>query len=407
LPEITVCIPAYRAHAFIQHTLSSVQHQTLTDFVVEIGIEPPDAELTLAACGPFLGDPRFRADVNSDLLGYSANVGALMGRVRTPLFVVLPHDDLWHPRFLERLHDRLDGRPDAVCAYPDLYCFARDGVGAGIMSHPVPDAGVAERVLGWLLDGASGNLWHGLTRSTVLGKPYPDNAYRAFAAEVEWAGHLIGQGAVLRVAEALYFKRIPGAATPDSASAAWFRRAADLPAALEHHRRQVIAAIPPGLSMLDREAATAAAEAAMLRRWTEWADGRWGLTDSQLERCGVLLTGALLRPEVASRIAATVRWCLSRHRQTQGDLERAEQEVREGLAIDPAHAMLNVQLGWLQLARGRALDALETSVRASHAHPDDWAVRHLRRHCDIRFDEDVRPLEAGLMSNVPTPSATA
>ena len=410
MARLTVCIPSYRADAFIHHTLASVRDQTFADFRVEIGVEPVDAERTLSACAPFLEDPRFHIVVNPEVLGYSGNVQALLHRVEAPLFAVLPHDDAWHPRFLERLLDVLSQRPDAVCAYPDLYCFAQDGLGAGVVSHEISDSELPERVVSWFIDGATGNIWHGLTRSEVLAREFPDNQYRGFAVECEWALHLLSQGRVVRAAEPLYLKRQPASGTPDSVSASWFAAEQELPDALEHHRRRLLSLIPETLSIDDREVARWAAEAAMLRRQQEFADRRWGLTRDGEQRAAEVLEAAQgLESSVGARIASSVRWALSRHWEARGDQEAAESEARRGLAASPDSAMLGTQLGWLLIGRGDDMEAMTMALRASRAHPDDPGVRLLLRYCEGRLEQSLRPLaqpSEGHGSLVPDPSAS-
>ncbi len=97
MSPVTVCVPAHRAAAFIAHTLGSIQSQTFSDIRVEIGLEPDEAWATEKACRAFLADPRFHLRRNPTTLGWDGNVRALLLRVETPYFAVLPHDDLWHP----------------------------------------------------------------------------------------------------------------------------------------------------------------------------------------------------------------------------------------------------------------------------------------------------------------------
>ena len=216
------------------------------------------------------------------------------------------------------------------------------------------------------------------------------NPYRGFAVECEWTLHLLRQGPVLRVAEPLYLKRMP--TTSDSVSASWSVAEHDLPAALDHHREQILA-IPDNLSRSDRMAVVAAAEAAMLRRSLEFANGRLGLTTRQLQTAADLLKGApRLEPIIAARIAATVRWALSRHWDAVGHLEAAEREAREGLIAVPDDALLCTQLGWLLTARDAVLAAVEIGLRASRAHSDDPGVRSLLRYSENSLEHDLRPL---------------
>ena len=397
MAEITICIPAYRSERFITRTLDSVVAQTFDDFEVVIGIEPAEAERTLEAIEPYLRDPRFQAHVNPATYGYAGNVGALFAKVRSPLFVALMHDDLWHSRFLEALHGALVERPEIVCAYPDVLCFAPGGLGAGLLSYPLDDASRGRRIISWLLSGASGNLWHGLCRSSVLDHPFPDNAYGGFAVECEWVLHLLSSGPVVRVPEPLYLKRQPASANPNSVSAAWARADATLPAALELHGRQLLAAIPPNLPESEGAVGRIAVEAVTLRREMEFADGRWGLSEQRLVSASKLLEDAgRLAPDDAAGIAAMTRWALSRHWAGVGDLGAAESETRQGLAAKAGDISLLVQLAGLLFDQGRGEEAMSTALAVGALAPDDPHVRLLlQRGYDQLFDRALARCPAG------------
>ena len=100
---VTVCIPAYDAAGFIGHTSRSVADQTMPDFRVVVAVEPKGAAETIAAMREFLADKRFTYYVNATNYGYALNVRGVLTRVRTPYYAILPHDDMWHPEFLELL----------------------------------------------------------------------------------------------------------------------------------------------------------------------------------------------------------------------------------------------------------------------------------------------------------------
>ena len=393
MAEVTVCVPAYRAAAFIHHTLASIQAQSFEDFEVLVGVEPADAHGTLTACEPILADRRFQLIVNDHVLGYAGNVRALLRRVRTPLFAVLPHDDAWHPDFLERLCHALSSRPDAIGAYPDLFCFAPDGVGAGVVSPVIDGWGLPERIMSWLVNGASGNAWHALTRAAALGRAFPRNRHRDFAVECEWVLHLLGEGPLVHVGQPLYLKRQPSSASPNSVSTAWVTNDQGLPAAIDHHRRRLMALLPQDLPSDQRQAATAALEAAILRRRMEFADGRWGLTGDQLATADALLNRAL--PSGSDRggaMRANVRWALSRHWDALGDAGAAERHARDGLRDAPNHPELSIQLGWLLLARDAVTDALRVGLQTSRLHPDDPHVRLLLESCEERLLQQLQPI---------------
>jgi hypothetical protein len=165
-----------------------------------------------------------------------------------------------------------------------------------------------------------------------------------------------------------------------------------LPAAIDHHRRRLISLLPKDLPSDQRQAAANALEAAILRRRMEFADGRWGLTSTQLATADALLNQPLPSAsylEGASR--ANVRWALSRHWDALGDAGMAEGQARDGLREMPGHPVLSIQLGWLLLARDAVIDALRVGLQMSRLHPDDPHVRQLLESCEERLLQRLQP----------------
>src|SRR3954469_23747324 len=238
-PAVTVCVPSYRSAAFIGQTLGSVRSQAFTDFKVLLALEPDGAAETIAAARAFRHEMRIDSYVNDRTLGYAHNVRSVLRRVNTPYFVVLPHDDMWHPDYLATTYAQMEGRPDASGAYTEWFMF---GAAHRFRSFAVRDATLAERLLSFFLGGADGAPWRGLTRSSALDSPYPVNEYDGFACECEWALHLLKRGPLLHVAQPLYLKRQAPDVDDQSVSVRWRFRLPDatLRDALAHHRNRML-----------------------------------------------------------------------------------------------------------------------------------------------------------------------
>jgi hypothetical protein len=390
--EVTVCVPAYRAAEFLHHTLVAVQRQSFPRFVVEVGVEAEEGDETERACAPFAGDPRFRVRRNAGTLGWDRNVASLLARVATPFFAILPHDDVWHPRYLEALMARLRPRPDAMTAYADMYLFGR---AQGSERSRLPDAGLGPRLLAYFLQGAEAHAWRGLTRAGAAMPPFPSNDFGGFAIECEWGLGLLREGVALRLPEPLYFKRVRCLDTP-SVSAGWTTRLpkADLELALEHHRQQMLAGIP--FASLDRAHAQAielAAEAAMLRRWMHFGmyfgDGPFGLRPEQVDRAGRLLAAAGESVVPGAReITAMTLLALARHHRVAGDAPESERLALAATSAATEHWEAYVHLAWLQLDRGEPQEALRLAFAAAAIEPTDWTVRTLVDACDRRLAGD-------------------
>jgi Glycosyl transferase family 2 len=373
--QVTICIPAYRSSRFIGQTLESIRVQTFRDFRVEIAVEPDDADGVVMACVPFLDDRRFHLRRNSTRVGWGPNIRALLARVETPYYMVQPHDDMLHPEYLERLLMPLVERPDAVLAYGDLYVFGTDN---GLVTLPLPDAGLAERLLAFFLAGAEGTPWHGVARSATLRREYPTNAWNSFAVECEWSLHLAASGGTLHVPVPLYFKR---ALRSENVSWRWLMAmsADERVGALENYRLQMLRGIPSsGLSSLERRSVELAAHAANLRRWVQFTDGRFPMTAQQLDAAEQLTRDAadpnLLRGDA---IRASSLLALARYWQSLNDLERAHALARAAVEACPDFGDAWLQLGSVTLALGEIHETAHIIVAARQHGADELRAGRL------------------------------
>lgn len=234
---ITVCIPAYRASAFIGDTLASVLAQSFQDFRVEIAIDPTaddpaaddpgsdDIDDTEAALELFRDDSRVQIVVNPKRLGWAANFNALLERVDTPFFVPLPHDDLWHPDYLATFYPLMCDNPAAAVAYGDMTIFGAEN-SSGFRAVTLPQGeDRMTHLIRFMLQGAHAMPWRGLTRrsATAVTGGFPTDQWSGFAVEVEYALGLLEAGPVIHVPRTLYRKRVFTAKERISASSARIR----------------------------------------------------------------------------------------------------------------------------------------------------------------------------------------
>lgn len=123
-PRVSVCIPAYRGAATIGAAIDSVLAQTCEDFellVIDDG-SPDDTVGVVAA----RRDPRLRLLRNPRNLGPQGNWNRCLDEARGEYVKLLPHDDLLHPRCLERQVRVLDDDRERRLAL--AFC-ARDVIG--------------------------------------------------------------------------------------------------------------------------------------------------------------------------------------------------------------------------------------------------------------------------------------
>ena len=123
-PKVSVCIPTYRGGGTIGAAIESVLAQSLADFeLIVIDDGSPD---DTGAIVERLADPRLVYWRNERNLGPQGNWNRCLEVAKGEYFKLLPHDDLLHPRCLERQVAVLDDDRDERIA---LVFSARDVLG--------------------------------------------------------------------------------------------------------------------------------------------------------------------------------------------------------------------------------------------------------------------------------------
>ncbi|MFG1402344.1 glycosyltransferase [Xanthobacter sediminis] len=237
MSKVTICIPVYRAGDFLQQTLLHLLQQTYRDIRIELAIEPTGGD-EAQICERFAGDGRVHYRVNDRVLGWAENIAAMLGRVSTPFFLVLPHDDFLHPRYVEWLLPIVEADPRVVTAFGDIQFL---NAGRPLRrSQILQEGSVAERLVSFLAAGGEAPAWRGVTRTEVLAAgTFPVDAFQGFLVECEWAFHLLTQGVARRLPQTLYFKRLHA---DGRVTASVARNRVDLSvrrAGLEDHRQRL------------------------------------------------------------------------------------------------------------------------------------------------------------------------
>ena len=121
-PKVSVCIPTYRGGGTIGAAIESVLAQSLADFEL-IVIDDGSPDDTGAIVERF-ADPRLVYRRNERNLGPQGNWNRCLEVAKGEYFKLLPHDDLLHPRCLERqvavLEDDRDERIALVFSARDV-----------------------------------------------------------------------------------------------------------------------------------------------------------------------------------------------------------------------------------------------------------------------------------------------
>ncbi len=371
---VTICIPAYCAAKFLPETLGSVFSQTHREWRLKIGIDPSELDdgRTFAALKPFLADSRLEVKENRTRLGWAENINELLSGVETPFFAILPHDDLWSPRYLETMLAELRADPDVVLAYCDLVRFGHGRSTCKTVMLPGNDR--RDHLLRFLLRGAEAMPWRGVTRSSMISAVggFPTDQHKGFAVECEYALALLCAGRVKHVPRVMYFKRIHEPATFSASKERIdaFSVSERKSAWREHDRRMRELLARSFASCLVEEEKQpihqCALDGAMLTRWQSFVST---LLDPELVmRAQTSLLG-LSRDGEAARAAASIHLALFRHCSSQKDMSGADSHLDQALRLDPFSYQANVEMARRFLSKGRALEGLELAATAL---PLDW-----------------------------------
>lgn len=204
---VTVVIPTWNGAPFVEETLVSVAEQTFTDLRVVVSVDP-SSDGTLGVCRRIARvDDRFEVHARWRRGGWVGNSNAALARVRTPLFVYMPHDDLLPPDYIEGLFDSLATHPDAICAYPDVEAF---DLAEGVRSSPSMVGTPVDRVVQWLSGDLGAIPFRGLTRISSLraGLRLREGRFGGFFADTLWVTELAAMGDCIRVPDVVYRKRV-------------------------------------------------------------------------------------------------------------------------------------------------------------------------------------------------------
>lgn len=99
-PLVTVAIPTYNSEPFLAQTLQSALDQTYLNFEIVV-YDDRSTDRTREIVKGFK-DKRIRFVLNESTLGASGNWNNCIKSIAGKYFMLLPHDDLLHPMYLEK-----------------------------------------------------------------------------------------------------------------------------------------------------------------------------------------------------------------------------------------------------------------------------------------------------------------
>ncbi len=117
MPRVSIGIPVYNGEKYLAETLDSLQAQTLEDFEIVIS-DNASTDRTAEICRAYQAlDSRILYFRNERNIGAAPNFNRVLELCCAPLFHGGAHDDLYHPRFLERCVAALELDPGVVLSH--------------------------------------------------------------------------------------------------------------------------------------------------------------------------------------------------------------------------------------------------------------------------------------------------
>lgn len=210
MSAVTVCIPAYRAEAFVDRTIRSVLAQTWPDVQVVVSVDPGnDGTARVVSLYEARG---VRVVEQPHRLGWVGNINAALALAETSHAMILPHDDEIDPTYVAACMAALEAHPDAVLAYSDLAFGPLNMTEPSVVGDEVLRL---ETFLGSHFDAVA---FRGVfDRSRAAQHRVPEFALANYAADTLWIGRMLVQGGIVRVPRVLYRKH----RLPSSVHAAW------------------------------------------------------------------------------------------------------------------------------------------------------------------------------------------
>jgi len=119
VPKVSVCIPSYNYAHYIAGCIQSVLEQTYRDYELVI-VDNRSSDNTVEVVHSFR-DPRIRFFQNERNLGLVPNWNRCVSLASGEYIAVLPADDAFLPRMLERSVAMLDAHPNLGFTYSSYY----------------------------------------------------------------------------------------------------------------------------------------------------------------------------------------------------------------------------------------------------------------------------------------------
>lgn len=126
-PRVSIGLPVYNGANYLREAIESILNQTFTDFELII-CDNASTDSTQDICEEYAKkDSRIRYYRNPKNVGANPNYNLAFHYAHGEYFKWAAHDDVLHPRFLEKCVEALDQDPGVVLAHPKTILIDSEG----------------------------------------------------------------------------------------------------------------------------------------------------------------------------------------------------------------------------------------------------------------------------------------
>ncbi len=216
MPEtVTICIPAYQAERFLAETVDSALAQTYGAVRIVIAVDPGKDDTPRIARRH--AGTRVSVIVNSQRRGWVVNTNFALSQARSRYAMILPHDDVLAPTYVEACLAELKRHPEAVNCYSMIGIIGDPSV---VVRKASLTGSLEQRLETLLATWFDALPYRGILDLEKARQPSLPAATGNYAADTLWCAKLACQGELIQVPEVLYHKRM----LPTSAHAGWSPR---------------------------------------------------------------------------------------------------------------------------------------------------------------------------------------
>lgn len=220
-PELTIGIPAWQAEAFLSSTVNSAQAQTVESVRILISVDESEDNTGELSRSMAVEDERIEVIEHGHRLGWIGNMNALIDRIETDYFVLLPHDDRLSPDYVEKLLPVARG-DNVALAYSDITLEMAEG--SRSFEADLPQGPAVERIAQFLMGRPNGVAMRGVTRTAPVQARrvrLRDNRHNGFLAGTTYVLELLSLGLAVRLPEPLYTKWVRSESVHESIWKSW------------------------------------------------------------------------------------------------------------------------------------------------------------------------------------------